>query len=98
MTPERAIKVFLLTHMVERKFILDFLDTRPEILNWFAVSDQCVLIASRGDLTAITGIIHVQMPWLYFTISEVTPASINGWMPREFWNFISSPQSSGRWE
>ena len=98
MTPERPIRVFLLTHAVDRKFILEFLDTRPEVVNWFSVSNQCVLIASRSDLTAVTGFIHIHMPWLYFTICEVTPMSINGWMPPEFWKFVSAPQSSGRWE
>jgi hypothetical protein len=80
------------------KFILDFLDTRREVLNWYRVFPGTVLITSRADLAALTGVIHVSNPWLWFTISEIDTARVNGFTNPQVWDFINNPKSSGRWE
>ena len=92
------IKVYLLTFVVPRELILELLDSRPEVLNWLAVFPNTVLLASRSDLTALTGILRISHPWLWFILLEVDPLKANGWMNGEVWDFINSPKSSGRWE
>ena len=95
---DNGLRSYLLTFMVPRDFILEFLDTRPEVLNWYAVFPGSVLIVSRSDLAAITGLIHVSHPWLLFLVTEVDPRSINGFMNPEVWDFINNPKPSGRWQ
>lgn len=93
-----TLKLYLLNHGVSQKFILDFLDTRPEVLNWYSVPPATVFIVSRQDLVALTGILHVAYPWLNFTLAATDGSSINGFMNKEVWDFINNPKSSGRWE
>jgi hypothetical protein len=92
-----GLRVHLLNFLVDRAPILAFLDTRPEILNWLAVSGNSVLIVSKSDVTAITALLHFQFPWLWFLITEVDRGAVNGWANREVWDFINNPKSSGRW-
>jgi hypothetical protein len=92
------IKVYLMTFVVPREPVLEVLDSRREVLNWFAVFSNVVLLASRSDLTALTGILQVSLPGLWFVLAEVDSTRVNGWMNREVWDFINTPKSSGRWE
>ena len=98
MTNQRPRRVYLLSFIVDRQFVLDFLDNRPEVLNWFALFPGTVLVVTRSDLAALTGIIHVSYPWLHFLLAEIKSDQINGWINERVWDFILSPKSSGRWE
>ena len=97
MYPRAPIHVFLLTFAIERDAVLGFLNTRPEVVNWFTYTSNAVLVASRSDLTALTGIIHVEAPGLFFLLVEVDPLRANGFQTQQIWDFINNPQPSGRW-
>jgi len=94
---KQAFRLYQMYHMVQQQFILDFLDTRPEVLNWYSLPPSNILIVSRSDLAALTGLVHVSFPWLYFTLAEVDSHQVNGWMNTQVWDFIANPKSSGRW-
>ena len=96
--PRSDKRVFLVTFSGFRKLITDYLDTRPEVLNWFAVLSNALLIVSRSDTTAITGLLHVGFPQIWFVVTEVDPLKTNGFMNQLTWDFIANPSSSGRWE
>jgi hypothetical protein len=76
---------------VPRQAVLDFLDTRPEVANWFAVFAEMVLIISKSDLTSITGILHVTAPAFNFFVAEVEAGKVNGWLSSAVWDFINNP-------
>jgi hypothetical protein len=94
--PDR--NVFLLTFNGLPKPITDFLDTRREVLNWFVILSNAVLLVSRSDATALAALIHLQFPLIWFVITEVDTSKTNGWINRPVWDFINKPWSSGRWE
>ena len=96
--PEK--KVYLLTFTGFRLPITNFLDTRQEILNWFLVLPQALLMVSRKDAPALTKLIHEQFRDRLFLITEVVPdtSKTNGWLNEKAWEFINDPKSSGRWE
>jgi hypothetical protein len=96
--PSAPIRVYLLTFSIELAPVLQFLDTRREVLNWYTLSPHTVLIASRSDLKALTGILHIEAPWLFFLLTEVDPLRTNGWQTPQAWDFIGNPKSSGRYE
>ena len=96
--PAAPFRTYVLNFAVADKFVLDFLDTRREVLNWYRLFPGTVLIASKTDLPALTGILHVSYPWLWFILSEVDTTRINGFVNLEVWEFINNPKSSGRWE
>lgn len=91
-------KVYLLTFNGLRDPVQRFLDTRPEVLNWFSVLSNGILIVSRSDATVLSTLIHNQFPSLWFILTHAIPSETNGWMNPQAWDFINNPRSSGRWE
>ncbi len=91
-------KVFLVTFNGFRLPLTQFLDSRPEVLNWFAVLSNAILIVSRGTATSLGQLMHNQFPSMWFIVTEIHPTEVNGWMNSQTWDFINSPKSSGRWE
>ena len=98
MTEHSPLSVYLFSHSVDRTFVTAFLDTRPEILNWYSIFPGSILLVSRTDLLGLTGIIHAGYPWLFFHLAKLDGGSLNGFMNAEVWEFINNPRSSGRWE
>ena len=81
-----------------RQALLDFLDTRREVLNWFAFLPAGVFVVSRMDAHELSVLIHEKFPATYLLVSEVNPETTNGWQSANAWDFINKPKSSGRWE
>jgi hypothetical protein len=98
MTYAPSFHVYLLTTGAPQKFVLDFLDSRPEVRNWFSLFPGTILVTSISDLTALTGLFHASYPWLHFLLAELDPSRINGFANAAVWDFINNPKSSGRWE
>lgn len=92
------MKVFLLTFNGDAKPIMDFLDTRPEVLNRFKIPSNAILIVSYSDPTTLIRLIHLQFPYIWFVLTEVDSFRTNGWINQQVWDFINKPQSSERWE
>lgn len=90
-------RTYLLTFDAPRDLVLRHLDSRTEIQNWLAIFPGAVLIASKSDLAALTGLLHVTAQGWNFFAAEVTSSTTNGWMNQQVWDFINSPKSSGRW-
>lgn len=92
-----ALRVFLMAHNGERQSFLNFLDTRPEVLNWMANLSHGVLIISKQDASTLTNIIHKAFPYEWFVISEIDPSKVNGFIDKRAWDFVNNPRASGRW-
>lgn len=92
------IRVFVLSVNGNRKMFQDFLDSRREVLNWFGVLANTLLVASRSDVTAITDLIHRRFPYEWFILSEIDSMKTNGFINKAVWDFLNNPKSSGRWE
>ena len=93
-------QVFLLTFTGFRLPVTSFLDTRPEVLNWFLILENAILVVSREDASTLAHLVHQQFPGRWILVTEVAPDphKTNGWMNQKVWEFINNPKSSGRWE
>ena len=83
--------------MGTQKAVTDFLDTRPEILNWCSVLPHSLLIVSERTVHQLLQIVNQAFPGRNFLISKVSSHEINGLLPKFAWDFINYPKSSGRW-
>jgi hypothetical protein len=81
-----------------RQALLDFLDTRPEVLNWYAFAESGVFVISEKTPHELSAIIHGGFPWVLFVVTHVPASNNNGWLPKAAWDFINNPRSSGRWK
>ncbi len=95
------MRAYLLTFnefIAPRQTVVDFLDTRREVLNWYAFGPAGIIIISRKTAHELAAILHEQYPGLFFLLTEVDPAKTNGFLPKQAWDFMNMPRSSGRWE
>src|ERR1035437_4102748 len=79
-----------------RRELLQHLDTLPDVWNWFTALPGQVIIVSEQTAYDIGAVIRARFPNQFFTVSGIT--AIDGWMTKEFWDFVNNPKSSGRWE
>lgn len=101
-----TLKVFVISIATpfgrwSRQQLLEFLDTRPEIRNWYAVLPETVVIVSAENATKLAELIRDQFPAEFFLVSEVVRfpgfTSMDGRMNQPFWDFVNFPKDSGKW-
>ncbi len=78
-----------------RQTLLNYLDTRPEVLNWYAFLDTGVFIISTHTAYQLSELIRQHFPGVYFVVTEVPSGSNDGWLPKAAWDFINNPRRPG---
>lgn len=81
-----------------RQNILDYLDTRSEVLNWYAVMPFTIILVSAQTQSTLTELLRLRFGnEITFLLAKVESNTINGFINEQVWNFINNPKSSGRW-
>lgn len=80
-----------------RQQIVDYLDTRPEVKNWFAFLPTAILVISDRNASDLAKIFREKFPARLFMVSEVQGTTTDGWQNQNVWDFLNNPKSSGRW-
>lgn len=79
-----------------REEIQGFLDSRREILNWYACMTNAIFIVSEETATTLQKIIsEFNTAGAHFILLDVK-TDRNGWLPRLAWEFMRKPKAS--WE
>jgi len=84
--------------VMRRNDVLDYLDTLPEVLNWYAIMRDSIFIISEYNATQLREALHLRFPYSFFIITELQAGMYDGWLPKKNWDFIARPHSSGRWD
>jgi len=93
------MRAFLLSFndaVVSRPAMLQFLDTRPEVLNWYAPLQGGVFIISNSNSQALAALIREAFSHLYFVIAELHEVTTMAHCRLRL-ELINNPTSSGRW-
>ena len=94
------LKPFILVYdpfELPRDEILDFLDTLQEVKNYFAFLPTSIVIISDQTTSQLSKIFRREFERTLFFISAIPHGGYDGWLDKEFWNFINNPSSSERW-
>jgi hypothetical protein len=80
-----------------RKEVQNFLDTRSEVLNWYACMSNAIFIVSDQTAETLQKAISEFNTGknAYFIILDVKTDK-QGWLPRRAWEFMNEPKTS--WE
>ena len=95
------LKPFLITFdaaQINRQALLDFLDTRSEVKNWFAFLPTAIFVISDHSAQQLAEAIRTGKPGISFVITAMPDGKNDGWLGKNVWEFINNPRSSGRWE
>ena len=91
------MKAFILSYNDPRipdQDMVDFLDSRPEVLNWFTFLPNTIFLTSSRDIEVLTKIIGRKFPSTFFLISEYNSKKANGALTDEAWDFLNKPKSA----
>jgi hypothetical protein len=85
--------------VITRQDILDFLDTKKEVLNWFAAMPFTVILVSKQSHNTLSEMLRIRFGNnITFLLTQIVPHTIDGYINKQVWDFINDPKSSGRWE
>ena len=85
------MKVYLLVYDedIREKSLLQFLDSRDEILDWMTILPASVLLVTQHSLRQLTKILSKKYPDAQFLLTELKTTRTDGMLPEEGWNFIN---------
>ncbi len=90
------MKPYLLTFNlagITRNDVTKFLDTLPEVQNWYTAFFSAVIVISEADATTLANLFHARFPLVFFVVTEIVPSNCNGYLPKIVWEFITKPKS-----
>lgn len=75
-----------------REEIKNFLDSRPEVLNWYYCMSNSFFLVSNKTATTLQQLISgINKNNAYFIILDAKTDK-NGWLPRKIWEFLNTPK------
>jgi hypothetical protein len=77
-----------------RREVLDFLDRRPEILDWFTCLPNAVFIVSNKTANELASLFRSFTADKGRFVILDTDTDRNGWLPRKAWNFINGRKAT----
>jgi hypothetical protein len=92
------MKAFILSYdskQISEKNFLQYLDTRPEILNWFSIIPNTVFIVSNRSAHSLVNVFQKNYPNVFLIISEFDTLKDNGLLSDEAWDFLNNPKPAG---
>ncbi len=92
------MKAFLVVHnlaAISSFDLTNLLNTRPEVKNWkIPFIGACVVVTDYWQTpTALRTIIQQQFGDGWFIIAPLESHNLDGWLPKDMWEFIQLPKS-----
>jgi hypothetical protein len=79
---------------VSEESIFDFLDSKPEVLNWMSVLPNTIFLASNASVEKLTKVFSRKFPNAFFLVYEYDTRKANGALTDEAWDFLNNPESA----
>ena len=67
------------------------LDESNAILYWVQPFPNAAIITSSLDVNDLSAILHNRLGEAWFVVSELSKASVDGWLPENLWQLVSAP-------
>jgi len=84
------------TGVVDRIDIQSFFNAKKEVLNWFGVMPQAILVMTNDSASMLTSWLQIKYGKnLTFLVTPATPSGTAGLINKEVWDFINTPKPSG---
>ena len=74
-----------------QEYVLDFIDTRTDILNWLVSFPSSVFIVSKKDITKLSKIFFKQFAGGMFVLTLIDNENTDGLLMAHEWEFLNNP-------
>jgi hypothetical protein len=76
-------------NQIDPDIIKHRLNDTPEIIDWLLLTGGLIMVKSPEKLSDLAQKVHISFPGMLFLITEASPESCEGWMPKAVWEFIN---------
>jgi len=85
------------TNTVSRVDLQVYFDTRAEVLNWFGIMPNAILVVTHSPASVLTNMLVDRFGNnITFLVTKAESNETEGFINKEVWDFINNPKSSGR--
>ena len=67
------------------------LDDTQAIKTWIAPFPYAAILISNLNSRALGAVLHRRLSDAWFVVTELNPASVDGWLPSNLWNYVNQP-------
>lgn len=83
--------LFTYSQLCPEVFAHRVLDESNAISYWVQPFPNAAIITSSLDVKDLSAILHNRLGNTWFLVSELSQASVNGWLPQNLWQIVSAP-------
>lgn len=81
------------TYKVKRTDIQNYFDTRTEVINWFGIMPEAILVTTNNSDAEIANMLIEKFGNdITFLITKTEPNLTNGFINKDVWEFINNPK------
>jgi hypothetical protein len=85
--------IFSWNSVVTREFIASLLSATGAVETWVSPLPASAIVISKLSVSELAAVLRVHMGDIWFILVEATPQNSNGWLPPQFWEYITQPDS-----
>lgn len=79
--------------VVTQAFIASVLNGSTAVETWVSPIPTSAIVVSKLSVSELAAVLRVHLGEIWFILVEATPQNSNGWLPAQFWEYISNPSS-----
>lgn len=91
------MKSYLLTYSqaITPAQVQHMLNETGAVETWVAPFPYAAILVSKLNVHDIAAILHNRLPGVWFMVTELDAAAVQGWLPKDLWEYVNDPQ--GAW-
>ena len=90
------MKSYLLTYSqaITPAQVQHMLNETGAVETWVAPFPYAAILVSKLNVHDIAAILHNRLPGVWFMVTELDAAAVQGWLPKDLWEYVNDPQAA----
>ena len=86
--------LFSYNSIIPQNTVQEILNQTSAVETWVAPISSSAIVLSRLSVAELAAVLHTHLGETWFLLIEATPQNSNGWLPANFWEYISNPDAT----
>lgn len=90
------MKAFILTYssMLDIGYVHNVLNSSQSVETWISPFPYSAIVISKLTVSELSAVLHSHFGENWFIVIEASQHNSNGWLTKEFWDYIAEPQTA----
>lgn len=86
--------LFTYNTIVPQQTVQNILNHTSAVETWVAPITSSAIVLSKLSVAELAAVLHTHLGDTWFLLVQATPHNSNGWLPENFWEYISNPDAT----